>query len=277
MLAKTRNFTMLPVPKEGLTIAGNQGGSRAGQEEVEDPEEEEEEQELPIPRLSVPARKSSKRKSSARTVFQVDDWEIGPSPSPELAFNDDQPSPPKKTRFTAATSVSSSKRNLRARTLASSSRAAKGKSAFRRGSQAAALQRIEEEYDLEPHTLISDLNLPDSVNKVLTECSIFTLEDLRNAIKGDNSYFSEGTDIPVEDFLSFMQIKLSHFAKGNIGFQYDFNRENDNGANGGNTLEDDEDQEDMGDRIKRGYINDCLTILKAGRVLTRALRAVQWH
>lgn len=113
------------------------------------------------------------------------------------------------------------------------------------------------------------------MDKLLDELSIYTLAELREAIKGDNGYFRDGTDIPVEDFLSFMQTKLHHHARGSIGFQYDFNRKSGQAEQNGDD-DDEVDPAEVREREKKDFVNDCVTILKTGRVLTRALRAVHW-
>lgn len=269
VLARTKNFTILPASKEGLGIALDYGAVQSEAEEIDQQAEDGRDELLELP-PSLPSRKSNKRKP-ARKIFQVDDFEIDPPTFP------DQPSSAKRPRFDAPTSKPARKTGVKAHPAASNGRTGKGKAPARIRTQTTSLHQIDEEedYDLYPGTRLCELGLPKSINKLLTECSIITLEDLRNAIKGDTSFFDAGTDIPVEDFLSFMQTKLSQYATGSIGFQYDFNRMHESGraeTDDGN----DNQQEDTRDH-KNAFINNCFTILKAGRVLTRALRAVEWE
>jgi hypothetical protein len=235
----------------------------------------------------LPQRRQSKRKAAVRPnpIFRMDDDDLGP-PSPEL-YGDVSPNKRPRTSTHGASTARSSTNHAPSSTSRAGGRAGLPKSVTSKGKAPGkrainGQQAFREEYDLRPATQIADLNLPQSVEELLDECSIQTLADLRIAVRGDDSFFNEGTDIPVEDFLSFMQNKLHNYARGHVGFQYGFNKKNGCGnAQEGEDLDiGNEDEEDdtleKDEDDKNRFVNNCITILRAGRVLTRALRAVQW-
>lgn len=128
--------------------------------------------------------------------------------------------------------------------------------------------RVQASHDLQPETPISELNLDEAIETLLDECEIKTLEDLRDATRGDTNYFDSGTDIPLEDFLSFMQQRLHHYARGTKGFQYDWNREDQDL---------DAEEASLEEQARKSkFLQDGVKILRASRVLARALRAIQW-
>lgn len=235
----------------------------------------------------LPQRRQSKRKAAVRPnpIFHLEDDHFRPS-SPEL-YGDVSPNKRLRTLPNGTSTARASASRAPFSTSRPKSRAgvlragpSKGKAPARKAVNPE--EAFREEHDLHPATGIADLNLSQSIEELLDECSIHTLADLRNAIRGDNSFFQEGTDVPVEDFLSFMQNKLHNYARGHIGFQYDFNKKHGSGnAPEGEDLDIENEDEEHDTLEKDGddkhrFVNNCITILRAGRVLTRALCAVQW-